>query len=82
MTDDIDFISNVKALAENGTLHEVLRRLEEDVVVQWKIAAEMDERERCWHLLTGIRLLRSKIPSLTDEEKVREWQNKRISRRI
>lgn len=82
MTEDIEFISNVRALATNGTLAEVLRRLEEDVIEQWKIAPQTEERERCWHLLTAIRLVNVKITSLTDEEKVRAWQSQRAVRRI
>lgn len=81
MTEDYEFISNVAGLATNGTLAELMRRIEEDQVRDWRAAREMDDRERCWHVLEGIRLLRDKIESLVNEEKVRDWVNRRAARR-
>lgn len=82
MTDDFDFISNVKALSTNGTLIELLQRIENEATDRWKIAADVSEREECWHVLNGIQLLAMKIKSFTEEEKIREWNNQRVARRI
>jgi MoaA/NifB/PqqE/SkfB family radical SAM enzyme len=79
---DIEFISNVQTLATNGTLIELLRRLEEDAVTQWKIGADAEEREECWHVMNAIQFLRNKIESLGSQDKVQEWLNRRIARRV
>jgi hypothetical protein len=82
MADDIEFLSNVRTLATNGTLTELLRRLEEDQVQQWKSEILPENREKCWYALEAISLLRAKIEGLNNEDKVRAWQNARMARRI
>ena len=82
MSDDIEFLSNVKTLATNGTLIELLRRLEEDEVERWKSSTRPENREQCWYALEAIVLLRSKIESLNNDDKIRAWQNTRMQRRI
>jgi hypothetical protein len=82
MSDDIEFLSNVRALAENGTLAEVLRRVEEDQVKAWKAAPDLSKREECWHVLQGITMLRAKIESLNNEDKMLAHRMARVARRI
>jgi len=82
MSDDIEFLSNVRTLATNGTLIELLRRLEEDEVQKWKSELVLEKREQCWYALEAISLLRAKIESLSNEDKVRAWQNARMARRL
>jgi hypothetical protein len=79
---DIEFISNVQTLATNGTLMELLRRLEEDQVQFWKNAPTPERREDCWHALQAIILLRTKIESFNNQDKIQNWNNQRITRRI
>lgn len=81
MPDDYEFIGNVKTLAVNGTLIELLRRIEEDETEKWKIAFTVEEREKCWHVLNGIQRLATKIKSFSNEDKVRQWQSYRAARR-
>ena len=82
MTDDYDFISSVKALAGNGTLAELLHRLEEDSILTWRSAPTYLIREECWHALKAIQALKEKIQSFGNDEKVRAWANQKLSRRI
>lgn len=81
MSDDFEFVSNVRALATNGTLAELLRRIEHEETERWKIALNPEEREKCWHVLNGIQLLATKIQSFADADKVRNWQSQRAVRR-
>lgn len=82
MTDDMEFIGNVKTLAANGTLRKLFDMIEEDETRRWKSQPDKDLREECWLTLQGITLLRAKIESLTNDEKVRQWFNQRIARRM
>jgi hypothetical protein len=82
MSEDIEFISNVKALSENGTLAELLRRIDEEAVANWKIATDVAAREECWQTLKAIQRLMTKIRSFNDEDKVRQWMYQKVSRRI
>ena len=82
MVDDYDFISNVKALATNGTLGELLSRLEEDAVLAWKRATTNLLREECWHTVHAVQLLKAKIESFNNDEKVRLWVNQKMTRRV
>ena len=80
MTDDIEFISNVRALSENGTLAKVLEMLDAECHAAWAASPHHDERERAWYMLQAIRGLHSKIKSLTTDERVRQFNNRRILR--
>jgi len=80
--EQFEFASNVQALAENGTLRKLLAMIEDEQIAKWQICEEMAEREQCWHVLQGIRLLITKIKSFREQDKYREWYNKKISRRI
>ena len=82
MSDDYEFISNVKALAANGTLAELLSRIEEDAILQWKSCNTNLMREEHWHSVKAIQTLKAKIESLSNEDKIRDWKNQRIARRI
>jgi hypothetical protein len=73
---DPEFIANVKVLAENGTLKEVLRRIKAQCVAGWEVAINPDERERAWYLLKAIDALKAEITSLKTDEKVREFNAK------
>lgn len=77
---DFDFISNVKALADNGTLAELLRRIEDIHTADWKNATDPKRREDCWHMVEAIAQLRVIIKGLTTEEKVTQF-NTRYQRR-
>lgn len=78
MAEDPEFIAQVKDLADNGTLKELLRRIESDCVDQWKIAPGSDARELAWFGVQAIKTLRDKITSLKDDEKVRKFNQRRI----
>lgn len=82
MTEDFDFISNVRALSGNATLAELLRRIDEDAVAEWRIATDEKKRERCWYAIQAIERLSAKILSFNTDEKVRHWQSQRAVRRI
>lgn len=79
MSDDLEFIGNVKTLADNGTLTELLRRAEEIHTANWKNSTDPIFREKCWHMVEAIGQLRAIIKGLTSDEKVREF-NTRLRR--
>ena len=80
--EQVEFASNVQALAENGTLWKLLSMIEDEQVAKWQIAIVKEDREQCWHVLQGIQELSNKIRSFREQDKYREWYNKKISRRI
>ncbi len=73
---DIDFISNVKALADNGTLHRVLDMLEAECIVAWKASPLPDERERAWYTVQAVYAVKAKIKNLASDEKIRQFNNR------
>jgi hypothetical protein len=75
--EDPDFLSNVKALADNGTLAELLRRIEEDAASDWKVATTAEAREACHATIRAINALKDKITSLKTDEAVRMFNNRR-----
>jgi hypothetical protein len=79
MTDDLDFISNVKTLSQDGTLAELLRRIEEIHTGDWKHSTDPAQREKCWHMVEAILQLKATIHGLTTDEKVKEF-NTRLRR--
>jgi hypothetical protein len=80
--EQIEFASNVKTLATNGTLWKLFEMIEEEQTRLWKSSPATDRREECWHVLQGIQLLRTKIESFNNEDKVRAWQVAHMQRRI
>ena len=76
MSDDIDFISNVKTLANDGTLAELLRRIEEIHVADWKNSTDPARRETCWHMVEAVAQLHSTIKGLTRDDKIAEFNNR------
>ena len=79
MSDDFDFISNVKTLADNGTLAELLRRVEEIHTQDWKLSTDPVRREKCWYMVEAVSELRAVIKGLTTDDKVRDF-NTRLRR--
>ena len=81
-TDDFDFISNVKALADNGTLARVLDMVEEDYTRLWKSSKpeHLQLREDSFRMIRAVQSLKDKITSLTTDEKVRQFNARRILR--
>ncbi len=75
--EEAEFIVNVKVLAENGTLAELLRRIEQDAIEDWKIAANAEAREACHATLRAIDALTSKIKSLSKADEVKAFNNRR-----
>lgn len=78
---DDQFISDVKALSDNGTLKRLLDMIEQDCVDLWKVAPNAEQREHAWHERNGVNRLRGRIASLTTDENVRNF-NRKINRRI
>lgn len=78
---DPEFLSDVKALSDNGTLHRVLEMLEADCVAAWKNGGSPDARNDAWLDLQGINRLRGRLASLCDDERVRNfnYRNRRNS---
>ena len=83
MSDENDdkFLSDVKALADNGTLGRLLEMIEDDCVSRWKVATEPATRESAWHDLQAIGRLRGRITSLRRSEDFKNF-NFRNRRRI
>lgn len=79
MIDDIEFISSVRTLASNGTLTELLRRMDEIHTNDWKNSTDPVRRETCWHMVEAVAQLRAIIKGLTSDDKVREF-NSRLRR--
>ena len=81
-TDDFDFISNVKALADNGTLARVLDMVEEDYTRLWKSSKpdHLQLREDSFRMIRAVQGLKDKISSLKDDEKIRQFNQRRILR--
>ena len=80
--DDFDFISNVKALSDNGTLRQVLDMIEDDFTKAWKSAkpADLQLREDNFRMIRAVTALRDKIHSLSTDDKVRQFNNRRMLR--
>jgi hypothetical protein len=76
MSDDIEFISNVKALADNGTLTELLRRIEEIHTGDWKHSTDPARREECWRMVEAVAQLRATIKGLTKDETVQAFNTR------
>ena len=74
---DAQFLSDVKALSDNGTLHRVLEMLEQDCIDRWKNSSGADMREEVWRLHTAIQLLKGRIASLCDDERVKNFNYRR-----
>lgn len=83
MTDESDdkFLSDVKALSDNGTLKRLLEMIEQDCVQVWKASADPAARENAWHDLQAVSRLQGRIASLCTDEAVRNF-NFRNRRRI
>jgi hypothetical protein len=77
MSDDPEFLSNVKALADNGTLKRLLEMIEEDCVSSWKNAGTTEVRENAWLLLKAVQVLQGRIASLCTDESVRNFNYRR-----
>jgi hypothetical protein len=80
--DDYEFISNVKMLSDNGTLARVLEMIEEDHVALWKSAKpeHLQLREDSYRMIRAIKALKDKIQSLSTDEKVRQFNTRRMMR--
>jgi hypothetical protein len=80
--EDYEFISNVKMLSDNGTLARVLEMVEEDYVVLWKSAKpeHLQLREDSYRMIRAIKALKDKIQSLSTDEKVRQFNMRRVLR--
>lgn len=74
---DAQFLSDVKALSDNGTLKTVLEMLEQDCVDRWKNSVGTDAREEVWRLHAAIQLLKGRIASLVTDEKVKNFNYRR-----
>lgn len=74
---DAQFLSDVKALSDNGTLKRVLDMVEQDCVDLWKNSASAETRETAWFDLQGINRLRGRIASLCTDEAVRNFNYRR-----
>jgi hypothetical protein len=82
MEDDFEFISNVKALSDNGTLKRVLEMIEQDETARWKSTkpADLQIREHSYRMIGAVKELRDKITSLSTDEKVRQFNQRRVMR--
>lgn len=81
MSDDVQFLSDVKALSDNGTLKRLLEMIEQDCVDRWKVATESVAREQAWHDLQAISRLQGRMASLGRAEDFANF-NLRNRRRI